>query len=278
MPPSAPSPPLRPLARAALGALALLTATAAQQPETADWVARQVEDRDTGRDASFTLRMRLLDRHARARERELTLHTLRGGKADERADGDRLLIRFTLPNDIKGTGFLVWEHPRADDERFLYLPSLGRVRRIAGAEKQESFVGSDFSYEDIGGREFDDYTYAMLDASASWTGPDGKASPAWRLESRARDANATYPRVVSLVRKDNFVIVHAEIFNRRSEREKTYDVRRLERVEGIWTAMDVVMVNELEKTRTELAVAKAGYNVGLTEADFSRRELGQGVR
>jgi hypothetical protein len=83
---------------------------------------------------------------------------------------------------------------------------------------------------------------------------------------------------VSLVRKDNFVIVHAEIFNRRSEREKTYDVRRLERVEGIWTAMDVAMVNELEKTRTELAVAKAGYNVGLKEADFSRRELEQGVR
>ena len=83
---------------------------------------------------------------------------MRPARCPTAPDGDRLLIRFTYPNDIRGTGFLVWEHPNSDDERFLYLPSLGRVRRIAGTEAQESFVGSDFTYEDIGGREFDDYT------------------------------------------------------------------------------------------------------------------------
>ena len=84
--------------------------------------------------------------------------------------GDRTLIRFAYPNDIKGTAFLVWESPSGDDERFLYLPSLGRVRRIAGSEAQESFVGSDFTYEDIGGREFEDYTYTMLSEAETWTG------------------------------------------------------------------------------------------------------------
>ena len=82
--------------------------------------------------------MRLFDRQGRMRERTMTLVTLRGTGAR----GDRVLTRFTYPNDIRGTSFLVWEHPAADDERFLYLPALGRVRRIAGAEKQESFVGS----------------------------------------------------------------------------------------------------------------------------------------
>src|SRR5918995_5907492 len=126
----------------------------------ADRIARSVQERDTGRDSRAELRMKLLDRRGRARDRALTLLTLR------RADGDRSLIRFTYPNDIRGTGFLVWEHPTGDDERFLYLPSLGRVRRIAGSEAQESFVGSDFSYEDIGGREFDEYTYAFAGAEA----------------------------------------------------------------------------------------------------------------
>ena len=92
---------------------------------------------------------------------------MRPGAPPSAPDGDRLLIRFTYPNDIRGTSFLVWEHPDSDDERFLYLPSLGRVRRIAGTETQESFVGSDFTYEDIGGREFDDYTYAFA-------APDGE--------------------------------------------------------------------------------------------------------
>ena len=82
--------------------------------------------------------MKLYDRQNRARERALTLTSLRGrgnpGTPATATDGDRLLIRFTYPNDIRGTGFLVLEHPKGEDERFLYLPSLGRVRRIAGVD------------------------------------------------------------------------------------------------------------------------------------------------
>jgi hypothetical protein len=165
----------------------------------------------------------------------------------------------------------------------LYLPSLGRVRRIAGAETQESFVGSDFTYEDIGGRELEDYTYAFADGSnataASWT-PSAGGAPreAWRLESRRKDASVEFPRVVSLVLKDSFVVVGADIYNRRNEKQRVYTVRRLDQVEGIWTVMDSEMVNSQEKTRTELAVISIDYNVGLKESDFSRRELERAVR
>ena len=93
-------------------------------------LARLIEDRDTGRDARMQLRMKLYDRRDRVRERALSLISLRGGPGRP-VDGDRTLIRFTYPNDIEGTGFLVWDHPDAEDERFLYLPSLGRTRRIA---------------------------------------------------------------------------------------------------------------------------------------------------
>lgn len=253
----------------------LLPALRAQQPapgsETADWVARQVDARDTGKDSRTEMTMRLFDRQGRTRERRLTLTTLRAAATR----GDRVLVRFDAPNDIKGTGLLVWEHPTAEDERFLYLPALGRVRRIAGSEKQESFVGSDFSYEDIGGRQLDDYRYTLLDRAATWTSPSGEAFPAWRLESTAVDARATHPRVVSLVRKDNFVVVSAEIFNRRNEREKQYEVQDLRQVDAIWTAMTIAMTNALQRTRTELVVASVRYNVGLSESAFTRRELEQ---
>jgi hypothetical protein len=248
---------------------------------TADEVARRVRDRDTGRDSRATLRMKLFDRHDRARERVLTLLTLQGrgapGVPATAPDGDRLLIRLTYPNDIRGTSFLVWEHPQSDDERFLFLPSLTRVRRIAGSETQESFVGSDFTYEDIGGREFDDYTYALLDENVSWAPPSGAARPAWRLESRRKSGSVPFPRVVSLVLKDNYVVVQADIYNKRDEKQKVYTVRRLEQVKGVWTVMDAVMSNAMEKSRTELTVDAADYNVGLTESDFSRRELERAV-
>jgi hypothetical protein len=253
---------------------------ASQSSPTADEIARRVQDRDTGRDSRAEMRMKLFDRHGRVRERAMTLAMLRGrgnpGAARTAPDGDRLLIRFTYPNDIRGTGFLVWEHPAGEDERFLFLPSLGRVRRIAGSEAQESFVGSDFTYEDIGGREFDDYSYALEADNASWAGGDGVARPGWRLVSTRKDARAEFPRVVSLVLKDSYLVVEADIYNRRREKQKLYRVRRIGQVQGIWTVLDSAMSNDLDKTRTDLLVERMAYNVGLGEAAFSRRELESG--
>jgi hypothetical protein len=249
------------------------TPQGATSEERGAWLARAVEDRDTGRDARMSMRMRLFDRQQRVRERALTLIALRGGPGRP-VPGDRTLVRFTYPNDIKDTAFLTWEQPKADAERFLYLPSLGRVRRIAGSEAQESFVGSDFTFEDIGGRELDDYSYRLLDApGAAWTAPDGSKHAVHKLESRSRDGNARFPRVVSLVRQDNFVVVRAEIHNKRDEVQKTFDVLRLEQVSGYWTTLELRMTDALQRTRTELGIEKVEYNVGLKPDDFSRREL-----
>ena len=207
---------------------------------TAESVARQIQDRDTGRDSRSTMRMKLFDRHGRVRERALTSSRCAGrgqpGAPATAPDGDRLLIRFTYPNDIRGTGFLVWEHPTSDDERFLYLPSLGRVRRIAGTETQESFVGSDFTYEDIGGREFDDYTYALLDRRRErvvdgarrrrrHARPGGSSRAARTPPPSSRASSRSCSRT-------RFVVVQAEIYNRRNEKQKVYTVRRLEQIEG----------------------------------------------
>src|SRR6188508_1067474 len=254
---------MRPFLTLCLAILALVP----PQSLTGDHIARRVQDRDTGRDSRADLRMKLFDRKDRVRERALTLVTLRGreapGAPKTAPDGDRLLVRFTYPNDIRGTSFLVWKHPQGEDERFLYLPSLGRVRRIAGSEAQESFVGSDFSYEDIGGRELEDFTYALLDETSTWRSPDGVAHSAYRLESKRKDRSAEFPRVVSLVLKDTFVVVQADVYNRRDEKQKVYSVRRLQPVQGIWTVFESSMTNALDRTRTELVVEKIEYDTGL---------------
>ncbi len=228
-----------------------------------EWVARHATDRDAGRDGRLTFRMRLFDRQDRARERTLSVISKKAPPGTK--TGDKSLTRFTYPADINGTAFLVWEHPGADDERFLFLPSLARVRRIAGSEAQESFVGSDFTYEDIGGREFDDYTYTLLD--------DTDNGNAYTLESRARNPNARFPRIVSTVRKDTFVVTHAEIFNKRNEVQKIFDAPRVEKIGKYWTVMLMSMKDLTQKTRTELIVEKAEYDIGLTDDAFSRREL-----
>ena len=99
---------------------------------TAEQVAHRAQDRDTGQDSQAEMRMRLYDRQGRVRERMMTFLTRHETGNTE----DRILVRFTYPNDIRNTALLVWEHPDAEDERFLFLPALGRVRRITGADKQ----------------------------------------------------------------------------------------------------------------------------------------------
>ena len=241
--------------------------------ERGQWLAEQVENRDTGRDGRVAFKMRLVDRQERVRERALTV------LSKKYAGGDKSLTRFTRPADIAGTGFLVWEHndvPRTgskpeEDERFLFLPSLGRVRRIAGSEAQESFVGSDFTYEDIGGREINDYTYTLVnDTAANGT--------AYTLESRAKNPSARFPRVVSTIRKDNFVVIHAEIFGKRNELEKVFDATGVEKIGKYWTVTAMTMKDIGQKTRTEMTVEKAEYDVGLGDELFTRRELEKVIR
>ena len=229
---------------------------------------------------ALDMRMKLYDRQKRVRERALSLITLRGG-AGRPVPADRSLIRFTYPNDIRGTGFLVWEHPDADDERFLYLPSLGRVRRIAGAETQESFVGSDFTYEDIGGREFDDYTYAFaapdgetpLDAAGRRRGAPGLAA---RVAPQGRVRRVSARRLARaqghLRRRRAPTSTTAATRSRRSTRSVASS-----RSKGIWTVMDVRDDQRASRRPAPSSSSNASdYNVGLKEADFSRRELERG--
>jgi hypothetical protein len=255
-----------------------LASTLAGQGQTpssrGEWLARQVDDRETGRDGRVTFKMRLFDRQDRVRERELIV------LSKKYPAGDKSLTRFTRPADIAGTGFLVWEHkgdparPGArpeEDERFLFLPSQARVRRIAGSEAQESFLGSDFTYEDISGRKFEDYTYTLInDTAANGT--------AYTLESRAKDPNARFPRVVSVIRKDNFVVIHADIFGKRDETVKVFDASKVEKIGKYWTVTAMTMKDLGQKTRTEMVVDKAEFDVGLGDDAFTRRELEKVIR
>jgi hypothetical protein len=244
----------------------------AQTPSArGEWLAHQTDDRETGRDGRIAFKMRLFDRQDRVRERDLIV------LSKKYPSGDKSLTRFTRPADIAGTGFLVWEHESAsgakpeEDERFLFLPSLARVRRIAGSEAQESFVGSDFTYEDISGRKFDDYTYTLINETAA-------NGAAYTLESRAKDPNARFPRVVSTVRKDNFVVIHADIFDKRNEIAKVFDASRVEKIGKYWTVTAMVMKDLAQRTRTEMTVEKAEFDIGVSDEAFTRRELEKVIR
>lgn len=87
---------------------------------------------------------------------------MKGKILEVEKDGDKSLIEFFNPKDVKGTKMLTWSHKDKDDDQWLYLPSVRRVKRISSRNKSSSFMGSEFSYEDLGSQEISKYTYEFL--------------------------------------------------------------------------------------------------------------------
>jgi outer membrane lipoprotein-sorting protein len=137
---------------------ATCSAVATEDPITqGEAIAREADRRDRGySDSKAVLVMILQDRKGRTRERRLRIQTL---EAPDDKEGDKSLVIFDEPRDIKGTALLSYAHILEPDDQWLYLPALKRVKRISSINKSGSFVGSEFAYEDITGQEFLKYSY-----------------------------------------------------------------------------------------------------------------------
>jgi len=146
---------LRRAAAAALATVVLLisASAAAQQYQDADALMAAVDARPEPSSTQATLSMTISTASGQRLTREMQMW----GVGDERR-----LIKFTAPADIAGSGFLTIEHADGSEERLVYLPALGRVRRIAGGQGGDSFFGSDFSYQDITGIDPEDYDHTLL--------------------------------------------------------------------------------------------------------------------
>lgn len=134
--------------------------------------------------------------------------------AEAAGGGERTLLTFTAPGDVKGTKLLSWTHPRDEDDQWLYLPAVKRVKRITGANRSGSFMGSEFSYEDVSNPSVEKFDYALLDESVR----DGRA--VWVYERRPHDERSGYGRQVLWVAKDTMHPIRVEHYNRRNELQK----------------------------------------------------------
>jgi hypothetical protein len=249
-----------------LAALLVFFELAPAAEVTGEWVARKMSDRNTGNDSMVEMKMELIDTKGRTTERKLFMIS-----KDYEGEG-KMLLRFTEPEDIRGTSFLVWEQKSKDDERFLYLPALGRTRRITSAEKTDSFAGSDFSYEDISGREFEDFTYRLLqDTTRSY------CPGCYLLESVPKNKDTEYAKTVALVDTTSFLPIRVEYFDSRDRLFKRFTLLEKEKISGIWTMMEMEMEDLKGDHMTRISVLETQYNKGVEDRKFTRRELERGA-
>ncbi len=249
-----------------LFALALPASAMAQSPEEQGLaIAREADSRDNGfGDFTADMEMVLRNRHGQESSRKIRIRTLE--VAD---DGDKSLTIFDSPRDVKGTALLTFTHKVGDDDQWLYLPALKRVKRIASRNKSGSFMGSEFAYEDIASQEVEKYTYKYL-GDALYNGHDCTMVERYPVDA----ANSGYTRMVSWQDKDEYRLWKVEYYDRKSSHLKTLTLEDYQQYLGrFWRPHKMVMVNHQSGKSTELRWSNFSYGTGLTDADFNKNSL-----
>lgn len=196
-------------------------------------VARQSDQANqgfVGEKSSVTLE--LINAHGDVTKRKMAMEILEGTD-----DGDKSRSIFEWPADVKGTKLLTWTHKKNDDDRWLYLPAVKRIKRISSSNKSGSFMGSEFAYEDMSSQEVEKYNYKLLDE------PKLGARATWRTERYPVDKESGYARQVVWMDKEYMNPLKIEYYDRKNELLKVAHFESYKKIGKLWRFHVIRMEN-----------------------------------
>lgn len=216
----------------------------------------------TGDDTQGELTMTLINNRGEQRVRNLSQFIKNDDKVEKK------IMFFLSPADVRNTSFMNWSYTdgRADDQ-WIYLPALRRVRRISSDSKGDYFMGSDFTYDDLGDRHPNMDTHKILREETI----DGKAC--YVVESVPKDANYMYSKTITWVMKDNFLGLKREFYDDRGRLLKTLSLKNYDRISGFWTILEVEMHNVQRNHRTNMKFSNVKKNQGIPDSKFTERSM-----
>jgi hypothetical protein len=187
-------------------------------------------------------------------------------KSMETADGDMSLLIFNWPGDIRDTGLLTHEHRNRADDQWVFLPAERRIKRIAGAGRSGSFVGSEFAYADMVEQTLDKFSYKWLSEEACCN----------VVERIPKSADSGYSREVVWFDKSNNTSAKIDYYNVGGTLLKTMTAVGYQKYAGrFWRPSTMTMVNHLTGKETSLAWRDQRFSVGLTASEFTTEALGR---
>lgn len=188
-------------------------------------------------------------------------------RKDVEDGGDqKYFIYFKKPSDIKKMTFLIHKHIDKPDDRMLYIPAIDLVKKIAASDKASSFVGSDFSYEDISGRLWTEDIHKIV--SEEKIGD----SDVYKIESTPKSKDY-FSKKISFISKENFLPLKEEFVDGSGNVFKRFTIEKLENIKGVPTAITRRMTNIDKDQYTEITFNNIQYNVGVKDKYFKERYL-----
>ena len=228
-------------------------------------IAIEAERRDNGfGDYTADMTMTLKNKQGKVSKRFIRSKTL-----EVPGDGDKSLSIFDTPLDVKGTAFLSFSHKAGDDEQWLYLPALKRVKRINSRNKSGSFMGSEFAYEDIASQEIEKYTYKHL-REEEYDGHLCFVEESYPVDKK----NSGYSKRISWIDSTEYRLLKVEFYDRKKSLLKTLHITGYQEYLGNhWRAGSMEMLNHQTGKSTTLTWENYTFQTGLTEKDFNSTSL-----
>ena len=227
-------------------------------------VAVESDRRDTGFESSEAeLLMTLRNRHGQESVREMRSRTLE--VAD---DGDKSMVIFDTPRDVRGTAFLTFSHKDGSDDQWIYLPALERVKRISSNNKSGPFMGSEFAYEDISSQEVEEYSYRYLRTEDV----DGRSC--FVVERDPVDSKSGYTRQITWTDTEEYRIWKVEFYDRKDALLKTLVYEGYQQYEDqYWRPDRMIMENHQTGKSTVLDWSNYNFSSSLEDRDFDKNSL-----
>lgn len=217
-----------------------------------------------GDDGAATIKMTITDSRGRERIREMTL--LR--KDIEDGGAQKFFVYFKEPSDVRRMVFMVWKQTEGDDDRWLYLPAIDLVKRIASSDKRSSFAGGVFTYEDVSGRRSTDDTHELIGEEKL------NNRDAYVVKNIPKDAGQVeFAHYIAHIDKETFLPLKGEYYNAGGKLYRTIEVLETGVVDGFPTALKARAENLEKGLTTTVEFSGVRYNIGLAESVFQERYL-----
>ncbi len=230
-------------------------------------IVHKMKDRPDGDTRSSEMTMQLINKNGSTRERKIQSYSMDIGK-------DKKTIMFFLyPGDVKGTGFLTWDYDQVgkEDDKWLYLPAMKKTRRISGSSsKTDYFMGSDFTYDDMGSRNVDEDVHKLLKEETLY------GYKCWVIESTPKTKGEIYSRKIAWIRQNCLIASKVEYYDKLSKLHRTLALSNIEKVDGFWIAQKMVMKNMQTNHETVLSFTNIKYNNKMDVSAFTISKLEKG--
>lgn len=239
----------------------------AQEELNGKKIIENVYYRPTGDDATSDLTMTLINSRGDERVREIQQFSKDYGK-DEKS-----IMFFLSPADVRNTSFMNWSYDEEgrDDDQWIYLPALKKVKRISSDSKSDYFMGSDFAYDDLGDRHPSEDIHKLL-REETINGDD-----CYVVESISKEEDYMYSKTVVWVSKDKWIGLKKEFYDEEGDHLKNLTVKKYDKIDGFWTILHSEMHNIQKDHKTIMKLKDLKLNTGIDDNMFTERMMKRGI-